>query len=83
MGENGFQQFPFRKLSLPGNHIALDKFRHLSPDHVGAKQFARLRVEHRFHKTFRLAKRNGFSVSKERKPANFHIVTMGLRLGLR
>src|SRR3546814_13668864 len=70
------------QLSGLADSIALDHLGDLGSDHVGAEQFAGLRIEHRLHETLDLAQGNRLAVADEGEVADLDRVPRLLRLRL-
>src|SRR3546814_18794316 len=68
------------QLSGLADSIALDHLGDLGSDHVGAEQFADLRIEHRLHETLDLAQGNRLAVADEGEVADLDRVPRLLRL---
>jgi hypothetical protein len=76
--ENGGEELFFRRLQGHCDGVALDHFRDLRADHVGADQSARLRVEDRLHEAVRFAGRDRLAVHLEGEAADLDLAAGSL-----
>lgn len=83
MREDRVDKLRLGRFAIHGDDEALDKLRYLGADEMGAEKFPALRIKNCFGESVGLTKRNGLAIADKWKAANFDLITLLPRLGLR